>query len=181
MKTLVIHPADTSTDFLKPIYANQDWTVIVDPQTSKRRLREAINSHDRIIMLGHGTQDGLIAITNRAKMHYRYVISSELVYLLRNKITVGIWCNADVFFTKYDLRGFYTGMIISEIDEAYMYSVSAPGNDIDLSNELFAQSVKDGLTHNDVKSYVVGAYQISGNRVVDFNRQNIYQNSKINL
>jgi len=28
MKTLIIHPEDTSTDFLSTIYEGKDWTII---------------------------------------------------------------------------------------------------------------------------------------------------------
>ena len=56
MKTLVIHPKDLTTDFLCEIYANTDYTVISrHPGNSK--LKELIKSHDRIVMLGHGTEE----------------------------------------------------------------------------------------------------------------------------
>ena len=60
MKTLVIHPKDPTTEFLTPIYANlNDKTVVTDGIT-KSELRVLIEIHDRIIMLGHGFQYGLI-------------------------------------------------------------------------------------------------------------------------
>jgi hypothetical protein len=43
---------------------------------------------------------------------------NDYVYLLRDKIGVYIWCNANVFVEKYGLKGFYTGMIISEYEES---------------------------------------------------------------
>src|ERR1035437_860766 len=113
MKTLVIHPPDASTDFLKVIYEGKDWALI-NTNPSTKFLKEQINLHDRIIMLGHGTEEGLLGFG-------RYVIDSTLVYLLREKECVAVWCNADQFVGKYGLKGFYTGMIISEIDEALMF------------------------------------------------------------
>ena len=110
MKTLVIHPKDTTTDFLSLIYEDKDWTVITD-NISKSALKRQIKAHDRIVMLGHGMETGLIGFN-------RLVIDSNLVYLLREKHCVCIWCNADKFVLKYGLKGFYTGMIISEVQEA---------------------------------------------------------------
>ena len=113
MKTLVIHPKDLTTDFLESIYKNMDCTII-NTEISKSKLKQSIKLHDRIIMLGHGDAYGLYG-------YGHYVIDSKLVYLLRDKECVAIWCNADRFFTKYSLTGIYSGMIISEYDEAIMF------------------------------------------------------------
>ena len=59
MKTLVIHPKDSTTDFLSDIYIDKEWTLITK-NVSKKILKESIKEHDRIIMLGHGTEKGLI-------------------------------------------------------------------------------------------------------------------------
>lgn len=40
-----------------------------------------------------------------------------MVHLLRNKIVIGIWCNASSFASKYDLKGFFTSMFISNEKE----------------------------------------------------------------
>lgn len=61
MKTLVIHPKDKTTDFLKPIYEGRDWTVITGGCT-KDDVAKAIDEHDHIIMMGHGTPQGLLAV-----------------------------------------------------------------------------------------------------------------------
>ena len=133
MKTLVIHPFDITTGFLEDIYIDKDWTV-VDWNPSKCGLKNLIKEHDRIIMLGHGTEDGLLG-------YNRFVINSELVYLLREKLCVCIWCNADKFVEKYSLKGFYTGMIISEHEEAIMFCVNTTNTEIYNSNTLFAKAI----------------------------------------
>ena len=115
MKTLVIHQKDSSTDFLKPIYADLDCQVITDIRVSDKALVAAIKANDRIIMLGHGTEVGLLCGDQS-----RYIIDSTLVYLLREKSCVCIWCNADVFVRKYKLKGLFTGMIVSEIGRAHV-------------------------------------------------------------
>ena len=60
-KTLVIHPKDKSTDFLKVIYAGRDdFTVITEG--TKEEVNTAIKEHDHIIMMGHGTPQGLFSV-----------------------------------------------------------------------------------------------------------------------
>ena len=46
-----------------------------------------------------------------------YLIDSEMVHLLRDKEIIGIWCNASNFAYKYDLKGFFTSMFISNEKE----------------------------------------------------------------
>ena len=61
MKTLVIHPKDKTTDFLKSIYHGRGFTVITGGCT-KEDVAKAIDEHDHIIMMGHGTPQGLLAV-----------------------------------------------------------------------------------------------------------------------
>lgn len=49
MKTLVIHPKDTTTDFLCEIYKEQNWKVI-NYEISRVQLKKEIKQHDRITM-----------------------------------------------------------------------------------------------------------------------------------
>ena len=177
MKTLVIHPKDDSTDFLSVIYAEKGWTIITDPTTSKKIIKEQIKAHDRIIMLGHGTELGLVAITKRENnwdYAYRFIIDSALVYLLREKDCVCIWCNADQFVEKYKIKGFYSGMIISEVDEAYLYGIRPSDKDLTQSNTLFAESIKLSIESENILSEIKAAYDSTTNPVILFNKQNIY-------
>ena len=168
MKTLVIHPKDYTTDFLSVIYENENFTVINDMNVSKRYLKEQIKNHDRIIMLGHGTNQGLLG--NRA-----FVIDSDWVYLLREKECVYIWCNADEFVNKYKLKGIYSGMIISEYEEALMYNIESNQTHVDESNKLFTEVIK----HNLNNPKIVEAYKIEycndNNPIIMFNRDNFYE------
>jgi len=59
-KTLIIHPDDRSTDFLKSIYVNLNATVLTSG--TKEQVNEEISKHDRIMMMGHGSPFGLFAI-----------------------------------------------------------------------------------------------------------------------
>lgn len=168
MKTLVIHPTDVTTDFLSTIYEGRGWTVLRDI-TSKSQLKESIKEHDRIVMLGHGSEYGLM------RPDYSYVIDSRWVYLLREKECVYIWCNADEFVTKYKLKGFFTGMIISDYMEANLFSVHESGNDIDESNRLFAEAIKQAIDSPNPVETAKSIYQ-GDSGVIYFNRNNIYKN-----
>tara|TARA_R110000868_G_scaffold76573_2_gene220051 strand:- start:3454 stop:3987 length:534 start_codon:yes stop_codon:yes gene_type:complete len=170
MKTLVIHPSDPSTDMLKAIYGGKEWTVVDDNHIPKSQLKELIKEHDRIIMLGHGTSYGLVNGTKD-----RFLIDSTLVYLLRDKYCVCIWCNADEFVTRYELEGFYTGMIISEDIEANMFNVNATTDEIASSNTIFSEACRLAV-EADAKDMVkiVTENYVGVGEVFDFNRARIY-------
>ena len=169
MKTLVIHPKDASTDFLSHIYEGKGFTVITE-NPSNVELKKQIKLHDRIIMLGHGDVKGLFGFK-------RMLIHAQHVYLLREKQIVAIWCNADVFVRKYNLKGFFTGMFISELDEAYyegVYGISVP--EIDLSNDIFAKAVGQFLDSPTILDDVKQTYENNDSAVVIFNHQRLYFN-----
>lgn len=166
MKTLVIHPKDKTTDFLSVIYADKDWTIINSTE-STTELKKQILLHDRIIMMGHGTPQGLLG-------YGRYVINSEWVYTLRSKECICIWCNADQFVKKYELKGFHTGMIISEYEEALYCDVKCIGGDVEFSNKLFAESLKKSIDGENMLDLMVKNYAGENNTVIDFNRERLY-------
>lgn len=165
MKTLVIHPKDNSTFFLAQSYLSLDATVVTDVNVSKSKLKELIKTHDKIIMMGHGTKDGLIATK-------RFVIDSSFVYLLRDKISICVWCNANEFFYKYKLKGYATGMVVSEIDEGYYYGVNCTYKEINDSNQLFGKSLKLALQSEDVRTTLLESYQ-GDTDVIFFNQGNL--------
>lgn len=165
MKTLVIHPKDSTTDFLCEIYKDKNWTII-NTNISKKLLKEQIKKHDRIVMLGHGTEKGLLGFD-------KFVIDSSWVYLLRDKNCVCIWCNADEFVKKYGLKGFYTGMIISEYEEAIMFSIPTNSHWISESNTDFALAIKNSIDDENMLEKAKIIYE-GNSAVVEFNRNNLY-------
>lgn len=171
MKTLVIHPKDTSTDFLCKIYEDRGWTVI-NKTISKSLMKTLIKEHDRIIMMGHGCEKGLF------NSNFDVVIDSNLVYLLREKYCIAIWCNADAFFLTYGLKGLYTGMIISDYTEAQYESVTTTYQEIEESNFLFAKAMNLGITKEGFNMKIIQeVYSTDGlNRCMDFNKKRIYSN-----
>ena len=121
MKSLIIHPQDPTTSFLSQIYALLTNKTIIRGGISKPELRKLIESHDRVIMLGHGSPYGLL---NRGQFPDAglYIIDNSMVLALKNKInSVFIWCNADHFVQRNGLSGLNCGIFISEVLEAEYY------------------------------------------------------------
>lgn len=168
MKTLVIHPRDITTKFLEGVYAGKNWTIITDASTSKEILQTEIKLHDRIVMLGHGSPIGLFSYGD-------VFIDSSYVPYLKEKEIVAIWCNAAQFVEKYDLQGFYTGMIISEMKEALFCDVSAISTDIDESNILFTKAIFKSIDCDDMLQSMRNEYNYTCNDVIYYNKQNLFQ------
>jgi hypothetical protein len=133
---------------------------------------------NRIIMLGHGTGDGMgfVEYQGGYAAYITRLIDSSLVYLLREKKdNIYIWCHADEFVKKYGLSGFSTGMFISEMDEADYYNVKATQAEIDESNDRFAKVVrnyvhKDGET---LKNILKEDYVLDSD-VARYNHERLY-------
>lgn len=141
MKTLVIHPKDSSTDFLKPIYQSIENKTIITGGISKSDLMELIKSHDRIICLGHGTLSGLMSVGEFYTTDF-HIIDESMVEILKDKTdNIYIWCHAKQFVDRHGLDGFYSGMFISEVEEALYYGINVDRNVIQESNDRFSSIV----------------------------------------
>ncbi|MCK9476783.1 MAG: hypothetical protein M0R46_12730 [Candidatus Muirbacterium halophilum] len=167
MKTLIIHPKDESTDFLSVIYEGMTNSEVLRSNPQCFGIKKDIKKADRIIMLGHGTESGLLGFN-------RYIINSEHVQLLKNKKCIFIWCNAKDFTTKYNLDGFATGMIISEIEEAHHFYINTNCDEIKLSNEMFANALRKAINNVDIETIILENYKGS-NQLYEFNIKNIKQ------
>lgn len=180
MNTLVIHPDDRSTDFLKPIYTNINATVITGG-VSKSDVLKMIHENDRIMMMGHGSPWGLFSI-GRFPGSNGYIIDNDMVHaLLQKKENIFIWCNADQFVKRHQLRGFYSGMFISEVSEATICGLpGTPQEIVNESNNFFARWVGDvaNLPVRDIHKYVSSKYKImaENNSVANYNSQRLYLN-----
>jgi len=141
MKTLIIHPDDRSTDFLKVIYQDIEHDQVVAFHVSKIDLHALIKAHDQIIMLGHGSPSGLFNIAGGG-----YLIGASEVELLRDKQIIAIWCHADKFMERHQLPGLYSGMFISEVSEAHYYDIQTTQAEVDESNDSFARVLGAQLT-----------------------------------
>lgn len=143
MKTLVIHPQDRSTDFLSAIYKDIPLATVLrgeyPPKIPIKEVNELIESHDRIIMLGHGCPLGLFSM-GLFKNSGGLIINPDTADLLREKTdNIYIWCHANEYVEKNGLKGFYSGMFISEVEEAqYEGFRNTKQEEVTKSNYAFA-------------------------------------------
>ena len=146
MCTLIIHPKDQSTNFLKPIYASISNKTVINGGISKSDLRKLIENHDRVLMLGHGTHMGLLSVGQFPDIG-SYIIDYSYSDLLSDKKeNIFIWCLADQFVQRHELNGFYSGMFISEVSEAFSLGYFVTNrNLIKESNECFASLVSRNI------------------------------------
>ena len=163
MSTLIIHPKDPSTDFLKPIYAPIKDKSGIWGGIRKTHLMKLIEDHERIIMLGHGSPRGLLSM-GQFYMAGNYIIDWSMVELLSQKTqNIFIWCHADQFVQGYGLQGLFSGMFISEVSEAFYCGLkNCTQKVIDESNSLFADIVSrninkpiDELWQSIVREYTI--------------------------
>jgi hypothetical protein len=183
MKTLVIHPKDRTTDFLKPIYENIPNTTVLT-EGLKSDVIKLIKEYDRIMMMGHGSPWGLFGVGRfREDSYYpSYVIDNETVHaLILKKQNVFIWCNADKFVNRHALKGFYSGMFISEVSEAiYCGLPDIPQSVVDESNNQFAAIVGNLIDKPLYEAYsdIRQQYKVlaEGNPVAQYNYERLYLN-----
>jgi hypothetical protein len=186
MKTLVIHPKDSSTNFLIPIYMNlksfpdyNDVTIIRGGM-NKDEVDEQIKQHNRILMMGHGSPGGLFSVGQFESQGF--IINHTTVPLLQDKECIFIWCNADLFVEANGLKGLYSGMFISEVNEAdYCGLPNTPQEVVDESNNYFAKefgSVAD-KSLNEIYNTIKYNYNIlaEDNPIAEYNSKRLYLNS----
>lgn len=138
MNKLVIHPHDPSTTFLTKAYENLSDVTLVRGGVGRQDLKNMVEDHDQVIMLGHGTPHGLMSVGQFPDAR-GFVVDDTFAPLLEKKDnSIFVWCNADQYVNWNKLKGFYTGMFISEVSEAYMMGVrGANQNDVNESNYAF--------------------------------------------
>jgi hypothetical protein len=180
MKTLIIHPEDASTSFLDIVYTPIENKTIITGGVSKTDVIKLINEHDRVMMMGHGSPGGLFSI-GKFLGSGAYIIDQTIVPYLKNKDnSVFIWCNADKFVDVFGLKGFYSGMFISEVGEAYYCGLPGTKQDqVDESNYGFCNIIskyinddKNIIHENVTKEYGLIAEQ---NPVAFYNNNRLYK------
>lgn len=175
-KTLVIHPQDVSTDFLSVIYKNIPFCKVITRGTEDEVIEE-IKKHDRIIMMGHGTPYGLISAGRFGDVSF--IINQNVVPLLRNKECIFIWCNANIFVERFKLKGFYSGMFVSEVGESQYCGCHSSQSDVDFSNNTFSEILGECIHGNELDVIYECVKEGYGtfrhtNDVVFYNYQRLY-------
>lgn len=183
---IVIHPNDNSTRFLKRLYSGYGEQTLLTEENNNKVIKEALmNENDSriLMMLGHGCPQGLFAprkdknYQNGIDQFGRLIINASHVQMLRKKLCIGIWCYAVDFARKYNLHGLFSGMIISELEEAQdcgMYEFTK--EEIQMYNQDFAEALYDCINKyplNEVPQAMEN-YISNPNRLEQFNYSNLY-------
>jgi hypothetical protein len=92
MKTLVIHPKDSSTSFLDVVYNSIENKTVIDGGINKTTLMELIKSHDRIMMMGHGSPQGLFSV-GKFPDTYPFIIDED--------IETSLYYTAEIYSDSY--------------------------------------------------------------------------------
>ena len=178
MKTLIIHPQDSTTAFLTGIYKDLSNKTVITGGLTKKDLLKDIHDHDRVLMMGHGSPAGLFSVAQFDDTNY--IIDASMIESLQKKNNnIFIWCYADHFVKRNNLKGFATGMFISEPSEALYMGYGYVGNEIiDKSNYTFSSIVAkylneplDVLYENVIKEYGVLA---KTNPIAKYNIERLY-------
>jgi hypothetical protein len=178
MTNLVIHPTDSSTEFLKPIYANITDAIILNGGATKDQVKELMVRADRVIMLGHGSPFGLFSVGQFAGNN-GYIVDATMVDVLKHVECISIWCNADQFMNRHELYGFYSGMFISEVGEATYCGL--PGTEqetVTESNDYFAELLGEMINEplSVIYDHVMDNYGLllGYNSVASYNYDRLY-------
>ena len=140
----VIHANDPTTKVLSQLYEQrQNISVRITEANTNGDIQRAIRGDDTIMMLGHGNQYGLFSTPNKNGEYKRFLITDRHVQFLRDKTCIGIWCHANKFAEQYGLHGLFSGMIISELQEAIDYDIQATKEEIGEEMEKFVRRLND--------------------------------------
>lgn len=131
-----------------------------------------IDNHDRVIMMGHGSPGGLFHFSDKG-------MNKPIIEALRRKgdELVGIWCYASTFFFNEKLKGFASGMFISEPGEAkWVYRRFKPRM-IEESNNKFAEIVGRNIMKPTKQMFETVLYEYGmlawENKIAHYNWQRI--------
>ena len=185
MKTLIIHPSDGSTSFLDIVYEPIPDKTVITGGVSKSDIKDLIREHDRVMMMGHGSPGGLFSVGQFTNLDSGYgggyIIDQSMVPLLSEKDnSVFIWCNADKFVNTFKLRGFYSGMFISEVGEALYCGLPGTQQDeVDESNYGFVNILSKYINEdtNTIHDMVLTEYGLIAeeNPVALYNHNRLYK------
>ena len=180
MKTLVIHPKDESTQFLDIVYNPIPNKTIITGGVTQKELIKLIEEHDRVMMCGHGSPYGLFSVGQFPDTK-GYVIGSTMVETLMEKDnSIFIWCNSDQFVNHHKLKGFYSGMFISEVGEAYYCGLPGTEQDsVDESNYGFVNMLSECI--NETQEVMYDTIMENYGKIAENNPVALYNHKRLYL
>ena len=174
---LVIHPKDSSTEFLCTIYEGAEGVTCLRGNETRKNLGDILYHRpagETFLLLGHGSPDGLF---RKEADGYRCYVGRSMAFSLKKHPVIGIWCHADLFAEAMGLHGLFTGMIISEMEEAALYGVKTTEEEIELENRRLAMNIRRVLDEGGTSRVMREKLMILGNpnsELTHFNYNSIY-------
>lgn len=150
---LVVHPKDRTTSVLSILYDGMETNIISNKCSNKEmgHLLHHASKQERIMLLGHGSDKGLFYRDDDTKDEFdKIIVGHPHSFYLRKHggNLVGIWCHADEFARAEGLHGLFSGMIISEEQEAEEYGIMATKHEILKSNTVMFEQLRCLLDEN---------------------------------
>lgn len=173
----IIHANDPTTKFLSLLYEHrEDIKTHITEKTTNVDVIRAIREDDTIMMLGHGSEAGLCSIIREDGSFERMLVNSGHVQFLRDKTCIGIWCHADKFAIGYQLHGLFSGMIISNLQEAIKEHVATTKEEIDREMIKFASRLRDCIQRHGLKDTPMRMKELDDvkSELTQFNYNNLY-------
>ena len=173
----VIHATDPTTQVLSLLYQQrEDVKLCITERNTSSDVQRAIRADDGIMMLRHGNEYGLFSKPDKNGDYRRFLIADRHVQFLRDKTCIGIWCYANKFAEKYKLHGLFSGMIISELQEAIDLGVPTTKDEIDTEMEKFTIRLKDCMETYGVEQTPIRMKELDDVRspLTTFNYGNLY-------
>lgn len=173
----VIHANDPTTRFLSLLYeVREDLTHHITELGTNSDVVRAIRADRALMMLGHGNEYGLFSKPNKDGRYERFMITDRHVQFLRGRTCIGIWCYANQFAERYGLHGLFSGMIISELQEAIDLGISATKEEINKEMIKFTLRLKDCIERYDLKETPLRMKKLDDvqSELTMFNYSNLY-------
>ena len=128
------------------LYKDLENVTLFDSWEQRDEILKAIAAAPKdepILLLGHGSPAGLL------DMRCGLIITTSDAELLKDRPNlVGIWCYASSYACIHGLKGFFSGMFISEEAEAWANDVDADAEEVDEKvwdfSERFGNMLREG-------------------------------------
>lgn len=136
---------DEDTSILQEMWKNLPASVTVKlvhltkwDDMSEKIVELAIkDERDTLLFCGHGTGYGLLVPNNTGE----YVIHEMNSILIKAETVIGIMCYGKDFAKRVGLNGLFSGMFISNIDEACNNGITTRSEEIQSSNKNFFKEI----------------------------------------
>ena len=141
MKATIVfsNTGDVDTRVLAALWDDIPDARVLDVRPGTPDARRAVDAaiaeeEDALVLCGHGSPQGLFDPSVMARGNLAaimrnppYLVDARNAPSIRARRVVGVWCYAAAFAESVGLRGFFTGMFVSNPREAAF--VGCPGRD----------------------------------------------------